>query len=125
MVHEYPYSSNGEHIRQEDGVSDYVARSGVEEGEDLMPDLKFTKGVQDFRNTNPSIEFCWGLADVLGNLTIAGMQMTHFKEYPYSNFCKMFTNMTAEKIEEGIRYHSVGPMLPLMYSIEFKKPFTP
>lgn len=121
MTHHYPYTANGDHIREENGVSDYVAYSGVNEGEDLMPNLKFTAGVKDFKNPNPSNEFCWGMADVLGNLAATGLHMTHFKEYPYSNFCKMFENMTAEKIDEGIRYHSVGPMLPLMYSVEFKK----
>ncbi|KAG0051125.1 hypothetical protein BGZ83_004070 [Gryganskiella cystojenkinii] len=122
MAIAYPYTSNGEHFQEDTGVRDYVALSDVVDGQELMPNMKYAQGVQDFRNTNPTNEFCWGLADVMGNLCKAGLQMTQFEEYPYSNFCKMFHDMTVEKVEEGLRYRNVGPMLPMMYSVSFKKP---
>ncbi|KAF9202963.1 hypothetical protein BGZ49_006923 [Haplosporangium sp. Z 27] len=120
LVHEYPYSSSGTPI-QEGGVTDYVAFSATDNNE-IMPGLKYTNGIQNFQNPCPSIEYCWGLADVIGSLAETGLQLTHFKEYPYSNFFKMYQkDMIPEKVEEGTRWHFTGPMLPLMYSISFQK----
>ncbi|KAF9101358.1 hypothetical protein BGX27_011506 [Mortierella sp. AM989] len=120
LIHHYPYSSAGSPIHEEEGVSDYVAQSATVEDE-IMPDLKYTAGIQDFRNTSPSIEYCWGLADVIGSLTETGLQLTHFHEYSYSNFFKMYKDMIPEKVEEGTRWIYKGPMLPLMYSISYRK----
>ncbi|KAK3806404.1 MAG: S-adenosyl-L-methionine-dependent methyltransferase [Benniella sp.] len=124
FVHEYPYSSGGKPLHSESGVSDYVATSAEGEGDDIMPNLKYTTGVQNFRNPQPCVEFCWGLADIIGSFAEAGLQLTHFKEYPYSNFFKMYKCMTPEKVEEGTRWLFPGPMLPLMYSISVKKPLS-
>ncbi|KAG0231549.1 S-adenosyl-L-methionine-dependent methyltransferase [Mortierella sp. GBAus27b] len=122
-VHEYPYSSGGEPTIQSNGVYDYVATSSAE-GDEVMPDLKYASGIQNFRNPQPSAEFFWGLSDIMGPFVAAGMQLIHFKEYPYSNFFRMYKRMVPEKVEEGTRWHFTGPMLPLMYSISFKKPLT-
>ncbi|KAF9899629.1 hypothetical protein BX616_002916 [Lobosporangium transversale] len=122
LVHEYPYSSQGNPIHEEGGVNDYVALSAPEDGDELMPNLKYATGIQDFQNKNPSIEFCWGLADVIGPLVANGLHLTEFKEYPYSNSFKMYKDMVEEKVEEGIRWHFKGPMLPFMYSVSFIKP---
>ncbi|KAF9190906.1 hypothetical protein BGZ51_008055 [Haplosporangium sp. Z 767] len=121
MVQEYPYSSAGVPARDLEGVNDYVALSATEAG-DLTTDFKHTEGVKNFRNPHPSAEFSWGLADVISSFITTEMQMTHFLEYPYSNFFKIFKDMTPEKVEEGIRWYPIGPMLPLMYSLEMKKP---
>ncbi|KAG0005973.1 hypothetical protein BGZ65_009737 [Modicella reniformis] len=121
LVHEYPYSSGGEPILEERGVSDYVAQAALD-GDEIIPNLKYTTGVQGFKNPTPSAEFCWGFADIIGSFIAAGLQLTHFKEYPYSNFFKMYHSMTPEKVEEGTRWHFNGPMLPLMYSISATKP---
>ncbi|KAH7047013.1 S-adenosyl-L-methionine-dependent methyltransferase [Linnemannia elongata] len=115
MVHHYPYSSAGKPIHESGGVSDYVAYSNT--GGEVMPNLKYQEGVQDFRNPNASVEFCWGLSDTIGSLVKAGMHLTHFKEYPYSNFFRPYKAMTSEHVEEGPRWRSTGPMLPLMYSV--------
>ncbi|KAG0313465.1 hypothetical protein BGZ97_010170, partial [Linnemannia gamsii] len=120
MVHEYPYASAGQPIHESDGVSDYVAYSNT--GGEVMPNLKYQEGVQDFRNPNASVEFCWGLSDIIGSLIKAGLHLNHFKEYPYSNFFRPYKDMTSEHVEEGPRWRSTGPMLPLMYSICASKP---
>ncbi|KAG0334360.1 hypothetical protein BG004_000437, partial [Podila humilis] len=117
--HAYPYTSNGVPM-EEDGVNDYVALSATTDGE-VMPNLKYAEGVKDFKNTVPTFEFCWGMSDILGSLANTGLQMTHFEEYAYSNFFKMYKDMVAEKVEEGTRFLSVGHMLPLMFSIIFNK----
>ncbi|KAF9549454.1 hypothetical protein EC957_003843 [Mortierella hygrophila] len=120
MAHEYPYTSAGEPIHESGGVSDYVAYSNT--GGEVMPNLKYQDGVQDFRNPNASVEFCWGLSDTIGSLVKAGMHLTHFMEYPYSNFFRPYKAMTSEHVEEGPRWRSTGPMLPLMYSVCASKP---
>ncbi|KAF8940628.1 hypothetical protein BGZ47_007685 [Haplosporangium gracile] len=120
MVHEYPYTSAGEPIHESGGVSDYVAYTNT--GGEVMPNFKYQEGVQDFRNSNASVEFCWGLSDTIGSLVKAGMHLTHFKEYPYSNFFRPYKAMTSEHVEEGPRWRSMGPMLPLMYSVCASKP---
>ncbi|KAG0067019.1 hypothetical protein BGZ89_006586 [Linnemannia elongata] len=120
MVHHYPYSSAGKPIHESGGVSDYVAYSNT--GGEVMPNLKYQEGVQDFRNPNASVEFCWGLSDTIGSLVKAGMHLTHFKEYPYSNFFRPYKAMASEHVEEGPRWRSTGPMLPLMYSVCASKP---
>ncbi|KAG0212337.1 hypothetical protein BGX28_006481 [Mortierella sp. GBA30] len=121
MGHEFPYTSGGVNLHETEGVSDYVAMSSSDSSE-IQPDLKYAAGIQDFRNPNPCHEFCWGLADVLGSLAETGLHMKHFKEYPYSNFFKIYKNMRPELVEEGTRWNFDGPMLPLMYSVGFQKP---
>ncbi|KAG0294763.1 hypothetical protein BGZ98_001640 [Dissophora globulifera] len=126
LVHTYPYSSAGSELNEPLGVGDYVALSATDDQTEVMPNLKYSKGIQDFKNPNPSTEFSWGLADVVGSLAETKLIITHFKEYSYSNFFKMYkTNMTPEKIEEGTRWHFTGPMLPLMYSVTATKPSHP
>ncbi|KAK5797034.1 methyltransferase type 11 [Linnemannia elongata] len=121
MIRDYPYSSDGVNMREQGGVSDYVARSFADSAE-VQPDLKYTTGIQGFRNTSPCHEFCWGIADVVGSLAETGLHLKHLKEYPYSNFSKVFSTMKPELVEEGTRWRSEGPMLPLMYSVCFQKP---
>ncbi|KAI8920177.1 S-adenosyl-L-methionine-dependent methyltransferase [Powellomyces hirtus] len=121
MVHDNPYSTAGEPIHEQVGVHDYVAQSTTGDGE-ILPTLKYAEGIKDFENPNPTTEFYWGLADVIGAFVETGLQLTHFKEYPYSNFFKIYkTKMTPEQVEAGIRWHYAGPMLPFMYSISVKK----
>ncbi|KAF9428407.1 hypothetical protein BGZ94_002507 [Podila epigama] len=121
MVIRHPYSRGEEPISDKEGVHDYVACSNMGDGE-VTSNLKYTEGVQNFSNTAPSHEFPWGLADIMGPLAETGLLMTQFKEYPYSNFFKMFNNMTPEKVEDGgTRWHQVGTDLPLMFSFVFKK----
>ncbi|KAF9091859.1 hypothetical protein BGX23_004812 [Mortierella sp. AD031] len=120
MVQEYPYSSAGVPIHEAGGVSDYVAYSNT--GGEVMPNLKYQEGVQDFRNSSASVEFCWGLSDVIGSLVKTGMHLSHFQEYPYSNFFRPYKTMTAEHCEEGPRWRPAGPMLPMMYSLCATKP---
>ena len=64
----------------ESGVSDYVAESGAS----LAPS-GYRAGVENFSNPHPSYEFQWGLADVIGALLGAGLQLERLEEYPYAN----------------------------------------
>ncbi|KAF9128343.1 hypothetical protein BGW39_005152 [Mortierella sp. 14UC] len=120
MVQTYPYSSAGEPIHETTGVSDYVAFSNT--GGEVMPNLKFQTGVQEFRNPHPSVEYGWGLGDTIGSLVEAGLHVSHLKEYPYSNFFRPYKAMVSEQCEEGPRWRPTGHMLPLMYSVVASKP---
>ncbi|KAF9969579.1 hypothetical protein BGZ73_008031 [Actinomortierella ambigua] len=113
---DYPYSSHGKAITEPDGISNYVGRSGVE-GEELFPGLVFQTGIQDFRNTSPSHEFCWSLSDVLQAIINAGLGLRSFAEYPFSNFCKFHKDMRPEKVDEGVRWYPSGPEFPCMFSV--------
>ena len=75
----------------ESGVSDYVAESGAS----LAPS-GYRAGVENFSNPHPSYEFQWGLADVIGALLGAGLQLlslihisepTRQAEISYAVFC--------------------------------------
>ncbi len=100
----------------ESGVSDYVAESGAS----LAPS-GYRAGVENFSNPHPSYEFQWGLADVIGALLGAGLQLERLEEYPYANGWAGF---------DGMRDGGGGrmlppadrPRLPLMYGLSARKP---
>ncbi|KAF9165100.1 hypothetical protein DFQ26_000599 [Actinomortierella ambigua] len=121
FVRDYPYCSHGKAMTEPEGISNYVARSGVE-GEELYPGLVFQTGIQDFRNTKPSHEFCWSVSSVIQAALNAGLTLQTFKEYPFSNFCKFYTDMRPEKVPEGVRWYPSGQEFPCMYSIVGSKP---
>lgn len=99
----------------ESGVSDYVAESGAS----LAPS-GYRAGVENFSNPHPSYEFQWGLADVIGALLGAGLQLERLEEYPYANGWAGF---------DGMRDGGGGrmlppadrPRLPLMYGPQRKE----
>jgi SAM-dependent methyltransferase len=109
----FPYSSfsdSAEYVVWEDGVGDYVAL----EMQQADPDSEIP-GVKNFVNPHPSYEFAWGIADIIGALLGAGLQLTEVREYPYSNsghIPKMRMNEQGKWIPpEGI------PALPMMFGI--------
>jgi SAM-dependent methyltransferase len=106
----------GEQITWEDGIGDYVAMS---EGA-LTPDGT-VQGVQDFKNPHPSHEFSWGLADVVGALLDAGLQLTTLREYPYSNGFNPLPMMVALP---GRRFTLPDeyPTIAMMYGLAAAKP---
>jgi SAM-dependent methyltransferase len=101
----------------EDGVGDYVATEMTQADPDSeLPGLPEA----EFSNPHPSYEFNWGIADILGALMRAGLSITEFREYPYSNSGHMV----------GMRQNADGkwvpppgtPPVPLMYGIRAEKP---
>jgi SAM-dependent methyltransferase len=112
---EYPYFGGGEPITWEEGIGDYVAGSG----ESLAPS-GYLEGIANFVNPHPSIEFQWGIGDLITALIKAGLAISSFKEYPYSNGAKLFTGM---REGEGGRMYPPAelPSLPLMYSLAATK----
>ncbi|MFO5736450.1 hypothetical protein ACLBQY_31880, partial [Klebsiella pneumoniae] len=63
----------------------------------------YRAGVENFSNPHPSYEFQWGLADVIGALLGAGLQLERLEEYPYANGWAGF---------DGMRDGGGGRMLP-------------
>jgi hypothetical protein len=111
MELEWPYFSQGQPLREEQGIGDYVAYAG----DGLVP-WGFEEGVKDFENPNPVTEFAWGLADHVTALLDAGLRLNSLREYPYSNGAKRFANQVEG---EGRRmYPPEGvPAMPMMFSI--------
>lgn len=113
----FPYSSHGRAMEWADGVGDYVARSG----DGLLHGAEYQEGVVDFRNPHRSMEFAWGLADVVSALLGAGLRLDALREYPYANGCAIYSEM---KTLPGRRFTVVDgvPEVPLMYGVVASKP---
>lgn len=115
---EFAYSSfdgTGEYVAWENGVGDYVAL----EMQQVNPDAEIP-GVKDFVNPNPSYEFAWGIADILGAFLEAGMRIDVVREYPYSNSGHV---PGMRRGADGKWYPPEGvPKIPLMYGIVVQKP---
>ena len=109
------YNYAGGVVNEEaDGVGDYVALSGASFGDPKI-------GVQDFQNPHPSYDFAWGIGDVVSALLAAGLRITDFHEYPYSNGWEPFANMRQEPGRRKYLPDGV-PNLPLMFSVVAYKP---
>ena len=114
LVRTRPYFGDGAGERLP-GIGDYVALSGAA----LVPS-GFHEGVRDFVNPHESHEFTWSLADVLGALLGAGLDLEAFHEWPYTNGCKWFDSM---ELRPGNRWvlPAGQPSLPLMFGLRARK----
>ncbi|HYE77240.1 MAG TPA: class I SAM-dependent methyltransferase [bacterium] len=111
----YPYSSPAP-LSWDDGVGDYVALS--HEGLTLDGSAAVE---QPFVNPHPCHEWHHGIADVLTPVLEAGLVLERFREWPYSNGFKPFTDMRALPgrkwtVPEGM------PAVPLMFGLRARKP---
>ncbi|MDX1994453.1 MAG: class I SAM-dependent methyltransferase [bacterium] len=98
----------------ESGIGDYVALTGsTETGE-------YLEGVKDFKNPYASHEFSWGVGEIITALIDAGLRLTTFREYPYINGFKPFSDL---KELPGRRFTMPDgkPNIPLMYGIVAEK----
>jgi len=98
----------------ESGIGDYVALTGsTETGE-------YVEGVKDFQNPHASHEFSWGTSEVIMALVDAGLKLTTFREYPYINGFKPFSDL---RDIPGRRFTMPEgkPNIPLMYGIIAEK----
>jgi len=94
------------------GVGDYVAMTGAAAGIDSLE-----AGICDFHNPYPGVEYKWGVAEVVTAMIDAGLQLTHLKEYAYSNLFKPFPNM---REIGGLRFTVPAHLpqnVPLMFSL--------
>lgn len=111
--HRFPYFANGQPMTWEEGISDYVATSGTGLA-------GYQTGIENFRNPYRSHEFQWGITDIITAILQAGLTLRVFKEYPYSNGCKLFERMRETADRRTFPPEDV-PNLPLMYSIVAQK----
>ena len=112
----WPYSGGGRAWKQDEGVGDYVARSG----EGLTHGAGYQEGVVDFRNPHACHEFFWGIGDVVSALLEAGLALETLREYPYANGCSFFDG---QPMREGRRFGFPEgvPEFPLMYGLSARK----
>lgn len=96
------------------GISNDVATSGTGLA------IDYQTGIENFRNPYRSHEFQWGMAEVVTALLNTGLTLKIFKEYSYSNSCKLFERMRETSDRRNFPPEDV-PNLPLMYGIVAQK----
>lgn len=76
----------------------------------------YREGVADFVNLHRSHEIVWTVSEVISALIDAGLSLRVFKEYPYTNGCKMVPDMVEK---EGCRFYppESQPTIPMMYGL--------
>jgi SAM-dependent methyltransferase len=111
----YPYSTAGTPLTWEDGVGDYVGASGA-----ALAPSGYQEGEAKFENPEPVHEFGWGLGDVIGAVLEAGLALEAFREFPYTNGCKMFPAMRELPGRRMVMPEGF-PTIPLMYSLAARK----
>jgi len=111
MEHTFSYFDHEQPLTWEEGVSDYVAASGLS-----LVDTAYNEGIKDFKNPHRVHEFLWGTGAIITALLEAGLTLKSFQEYPYSNGFKAFEKM---RLTAGRRWYlpEDRPTIPLMYSI--------
>lgn len=104
----------------DDGVDDYVEFSAG----GLWPTALQTTSDSapgEFSNPDPCHEWVWSLGEILTALLDAGLQITRFEEYPYTNGWRPLPDMLEQP---GRRW--VPPMpgawMPLMYGLRATRP---
>lgn len=112
--HRFPYFANGQPTTWEDGISDYVATAGTGLA------IEYQTGIENFRNPYRSHEFQWGIGEIITAILQTGLTLKTFREYPYSNGCKLFERMQ-ETPDRRIFPPEDIPNLPLMYGIVAQK----
>ncbi len=111
----YPYPAEGKHFAWDDGIGDYVGRSG----EALAPS-GYLEGVQGFSNPVTCHEFAWGVGDIVMALLGAGLTLTMLREYPFANGCKQFERMRELPGRRMVPPEDI-PSMPLMLGVVARK----
>lgn len=113
--HTYPYFRGGQPDRWESGVGDYVALSGP-----ALAPSGYLEGVQGFVNPYPGNDWTWTIGEILGAVTGAGLAITSYQEFPYSNGATLWADMQPLPGGRMIPPDSV-PNLPLMYGLSAER----
>lgn len=111
----YPYSTPGV-VVDDTPVGDYVAQSG----EGLTHGAARAVGVVDFENPEPTRSFAWGTADLVTAVVDAGLTLEVLTDYPYTNGCRLFTQMRAGEARRWYLPASV-PAFPLMFGLRARR----
>jgi SAM-dependent methyltransferase len=111
----YAYFSDDNPLKWEEGIGDYVGRSGP-----ALAPSGFKEGVRDFKNPHANYEFQWPIADILTAIVNAGVQVEQFREYPYSNGAQLFEDMREEAGRRMFPPEGM-PSMPLMYGLVARK----
>ncbi len=112
----WPYTTGGEPLTEEEGVGDYVARSG----QGLVP-WGYEAGVEGFQNPHRAHGFAWGLGDIVGAILGAGLTLEALVEYPYSNGTAIFDDMRRDADNRCWPPERI-PTLPVMFGLAASRP---
>ncbi len=111
----FPYFGDGSPVVGAEGVQDYVADT-----EALLAPGGYHEGVTDYVNPHAEYSFSWSMGQIVTAVIRAGLQITQFVEYPFSNACALGNGMTVDKGRRLYAPESVGD-LPLMFGLAAKK----
>lgn len=112
----YPYFGEGQPIKWDEGISDYVAMSGP-----ALAPSGFQEGVRDFKNPHPVYEFQWHIGAILAAWLKSGLRIEQFREYPYANGARLFENMREHPGRRMFPPENL-PNVPLMFGLVAAKP---
>lgn len=113
----YPYfGGEARAFESPEGIADYVAAAG----EALAPS-GFEPGEGEFRNPHRAFEFAWSMADILGAIRRAGLDLERFEEYEHCNGCKWFDALEPGGGRRWV-FPAGAPTLPLMFGLRARKP---
>lgn len=110
-----PYFGDGP-IREPEGVSDYVGRSGAS----LAP-MGFAPGDAQFANACPSVGFQWTVAELVQAVLDAGLVLESLREYPHVNGCRLLDGMR-ELPGRRLALPPELPSMPLMLGLAARRP---
>lgn len=114
--HRYPFASQSRFIREDSGVGDYVALSGV----GLTPS-GCAEGEREFVNPHACYEFSWSPSNVISELLDQRLVLERFVEYGHSNGARLWNEM---RELPGRRFAPPKrvPEIPMMYAVVVRKP---
>ncbi len=111
----YNYFCEGRADSWDDWVHDYVANSGA-----ALAPSGYVEGVKEFKNPHRAHGWEWSIAEILGAVLNAGLRLTTYREYPYSNGCRLFARMRELAGHRMVLPEDL-PALPLMYGLAAHK----
>ena len=117
LAYGYTHDPAGDLVPE--GVSDYVGRSG----EALAPS-GFVERAEPYANPHPCHWFAWTIADLLGAIRRAGLELERFDEWDYANGCQFWPDVVRVDDADGRRWTMPPgqPKLPMMMGLLARKP---
>ena len=101
--------------RWEAGIGDYVGEAGGA----LSPSGHVA--TEPFENQHACVEFEWRIEDALNAIANAGLVLERFREYPFSNGCRIRPGLVEA---EGRRFvmPDGAPSVPMMFGVRARIP---
>ena len=116
LAYDYFSGDEGEVLIWDEGVSDYVARTGT-----TGAPSGYVERDEPFDNPHPCHEFFWSVAGLLAALRRAELELERLDEHPHMNGCRFYEDMV-ELPDRRFGPPEGQPRLPLMISLRARRP---